>query len=84
VPLKFGRESQSDLQLLTKEEIDICKVLRIMPKPYLALKETLIRAALNNNGSLKKKTARELCKIDTSKTSQLFEFFVHSGWIARA
>jgi len=84
VPLRFGKEAHSDLQLLTKEEVDICKVLRIMPKPYLALKETLIRAALNNNGSLKKKTARELCKIDTGKTSQLFEFFVHSGWIARA
>ena len=84
VPLKFGKESQSDLQLLNKEEVEICKVLRIMPKPYLALKELMMRAALNNNGSLKKKTAREICKIDSSKTSQLFEFFVHSGWIARA
>jgi transcriptional adapter 2-alpha len=84
VPLKFGKESQSDLQLLTKEEIDICRVLRIMPKPYLALKETMVRAALNNNGSLKKKTAREICKIDANKSSQLFEFLVHSGWIARA
>lgn len=84
VPLKFGKESQSDLQLLNKEEIDLCKVLRIMPKPYMALKEMIIRAALNNNGSLKKKTAREICKIDTNKTGQLFDFFVHSGWIARA
>ncbi|OAL03435.1 transcriptional adaptor 2 [Phaeosphaeriaceae sp. SRC1lsM3a] len=84
VPLKFGKESKSDLQLLNEEEVDICKVLRIMPKPYLALKEMIIRAALNNNGALKKKTAREICKIDTNKTGQLFEFFVHSGWIARA
>jgi transcriptional adapter 2-alpha len=84
VPLKFGKESQSDLQLLSKEEVDICKVLRIMPKPYMALKEMMVRAALSNGGSLKKKTAREMCKIDTSKTSQLFEFFVHSGWICRA
>jgi transcriptional adapter 2-alpha len=84
VPLKFGKESQSDLQLLTKEEVEICKVLRIMPKPYLTLKESIIRASLNNNGSLKKKTAKEICKIDTLKSSQLFDFFVHSGWIARA
>jgi transcriptional adapter 2-alpha len=59
-------------------------MLRIMPKPYLSLKETMMRAALNNGGSLKKKTAREICKIDTNKSAQLFEFFVHSGWIARA
>jgi transcriptional adapter 2-alpha len=55
-----------------------------MPKPYMALKETMIRAAVNNHGTLKKKTAREICKIDTNKSSQLFEYFVHSGWIARA
>jgi transcriptional adapter 2-alpha len=84
VPLKFGKESAADLQLLTPEEREICSVLRIMPKPYLALKETMIRAAMNNNGTLKKKTARELCKIDANKSSQLFEYFVHSGWVARA
>lgn len=84
VPLKFGKESAADLQLLTKEERELCSVLRIMPKPYLALKEMVIRAALNNSGFLKKKTAREICKIDANKSSQLFDFFVHSGWIARA
>jgi transcriptional adapter 2-alpha len=84
VPLKFGKESKADLQLLNTEEVEICSTLRIMPKPYLALKETIIRAALNNGGALKKKTAREICKIDTNKSSQLFEYFVHSGWIARA
>ncbi|KAF2125026.1 transcriptional adaptor 2 [Dothidotthia symphoricarpi CBS 119687] len=84
VPLKFGKESAADLQLLTKEERELCSVLRIMPKPYLALKEMVVRAALNNSGSLKKKTAREICKIDANKSTQLFDFFVHSGWIARA
>jgi transcriptional adapter 2-alpha len=84
VPLKFGKESKADLQLLNAEEVEICSTLRIMPKPYLALKETIIRAALNNGGALKKKTAKEICKIDTNKSSQLFEYFVHSGWIARA
>ncbi|KAF1945028.1 transcriptional adapter 2 [Clathrospora elynae] len=84
VPLKFGKESKADLQLLSSEEVDLCSALRIMPKPYLVLKETIMRAALNNGGALKKKTAREICKIDTNKSSQLFEYFVHCGWIARA
>ncbi|PSN69164.1 transcriptional adaptor 2 [Corynespora cassiicola Philippines] len=84
VPLKFGKESASDLQLLTPEERDLCSVLRIMPKPYLAIKEIMIREAMKQGGSLKKKVAKELGRIDSAKTSQLFDFFVHSGWIARA
>ena len=84
VPLKFGKDAKADLQLLSEEEKDLCSTLRIMPKPFLALKETLLRAALNNGGALKKKTAKEICKIDTNKSAQLFEYLVHSGWIARA
>lgn len=84
VPLKFGKDSKADLQLLTPEEVDICSTLRIMPKPFLALKETIIRAALLNGGALKKKSVRELCKIDANKSGQLFEYMVHNGWIARA
>jgi transcriptional adapter 2-alpha len=84
VPLSLKREAQQDLQLLTKEEIELCRTLRFTPKSYLALKEKLVRAALNNNGSLKKKTAKEILTIDPARTSQLFDFFVHSGWIARA
>ncbi|CAI6337678.1 unnamed protein product [Periconia digitata] len=84
VPLKFGRESASDLQLLSPEEVEICRVLRIMPKPYLAIKENMIREAMKQGGILKKKTARDIGKIDERKTGQIFDFFVHSGWIARA
>ena len=84
VPLKFGKEAAADLQLLTKEEVELCRVLRIMPKPYIACKEKIVRHALMNNGMLKKKDAKGLVTIDPNKTGQLFEFFVHSGWIARA
>lgn len=84
VPLKFGRESAADLQLLTPEEVELCRVLRIMPKPYLAIKENMIREAVKQGGVLKKKAAKELGKIDERKMGQLFDFFVHSGWIARA
>jgi transcriptional adapter 2-alpha len=83
VPLKFGRESAADLQLLTPEEIDICRVLRIMPKPYLAIKANMVNEAFKQGGALKKKAAKEMGKIDERKTGQIFDFFVHSGWIAR-
>ncbi|KAJ4291716.1 Transcriptional adapter ada2 [Kalmusia sp. IMI 367209] len=84
VPLKFAKESASDLQLLTPEEYDLCRVLRIMPKPYLAIKENLLRESMKQGGALKKRTAIEVAKIDERKTKQVFDFFVHSGWIARA
>jgi len=84
VGLKFGKESAADLQLLTPEEVDLCRILRIMPKPYLAIKENMVREAMKQGGALKKKAARELGKIDERKTNQIFDYFVHSGWIGRA
>ncbi|KAF2275606.1 transcriptional adapter 2 [Westerdykella ornata] len=84
VPLKFGKEAVPDLQLLTPEEREVCSILRIMPKSYLAIKHKLLQEAIDHGGALKKKTARELCKIDVNKAGQLFDFFVHNGWIARA
>ncbi|KAF2748654.1 transcriptional adaptor 2 [Sporormia fimetaria CBS 119925] len=83
VPLKFGKETVPDLQLLTPEEREICSVLRIMPKSYNAIKEHMIREALKHGGALKKKVAKETSRIDVNRASQLFEFFVHNGWIAR-
>lgn len=84
VPLKFAKEAASDLQLLTSEEQEICRVLRILPKPYFAIKESLIREAMKHGGALRKRTAIEMAKIDERKTKQIFDFFVHSGWIAPA
>ncbi|KAF2180586.1 transcriptional adapter 2 [Zopfia rhizophila CBS 207.26] len=84
VPLKFGKENASDLQLLTPEEREVCSILRVMPKPYLTIKDTMIQEAMKNGGAIKKKVAKEICRIDVNKGGQLFDFFVHNGWIARA
>jgi transcriptional adapter 2-alpha len=84
VPLKFGKEAAADLQLLYPEERELCSILRIMPKSYLAIKEKLMREAINHGGAVKKKVAKEVCRIDVNKTSQIYEFFVHNGWISRA
>lgn len=71
----------SDVELLSPQEQVLCSQLRIMPKPYLAIKETLFRELLKNNGVLKKKTARELIKIDVNKTARIYEFFQSQHWI---
>jgi len=84
VPLKFGKEQAADLQLLTAEEVELCRVLRIMPKPYLTIKENMVREAMKQGGALKKRVAVEIGKIDERKIKQVYDFFVHSGWVARA
>ncbi|KAL8735220.1 MAG: hypothetical protein Q9166_001096 [cf. Caloplaca sp. 2 TL-2023] len=82
-PLRLANENTTDLHLLTKEEADLCSALRLMPKPYLVIKEGLIKEAMKSGGGLKRKSAKEVCKIDSSKSTRIFDFFVHSGWIQK-
>jgi transcriptional adapter 2-alpha len=60
---KLDTEGAADLHLLTREEVDVCNALRLMPKPYLVLKETLLKEAMKQGGTLKKKDARAICKV---------------------
>ena len=69
-PLKLTNENAMDLHLLTKEEAELCSVLRMMPKPYLAIKEGLIKEAMKTGGGLKRKLAKDVCKVCSS--------FIHS------
>lgn len=82
-PFDFEKQAVEDLHLLSEEEKDVCRVLRIYPKPYIVLKETILKEAIKVGGSMKKKTMRDLCKIDSTKASRLFDFWVHCGWIAK-
>lgn len=83
-PLNFDKEQLEDLHLLTEEEKDVCRNLRIFPKPYTVLKETVLKEAIKTGGIMKKKTMRDICKIDTTKASRLFDFWAHCGWISKA
>lgn len=68
------------VHLLTKEEQELCSSLRIMPRPYLVIKETILKECARLGG-LKRRQARELIKIDVNKTSRIYDFFVEVGWI---
>lgn len=70
----------TDFELLSPEEKQLCSTLRILPKPYLAIKSQLMKESIKNNGVLKKKDARLFLKIDVNKASKIFEFFVQMGW----
>ncbi|KAJ2794321.1 Transcriptional adapter ada2 [Coemansia furcata] len=79
-PNPLDIESADGVELLAASERDICARLRIFPRPYLVVKETLL-AEYARNGVLKRRQARQLVKIDVNKTSKLYDFFVQSGWI---
>ena len=67
------------LHLLTPEEQTLCSQLRILPKPYLVIKETLVREYARRGGKLRRREARELVKIDVNKTSRVWDFLVQAG-----
>ncbi len=82
--LSLGQDSTPDLHLLTPDEVELCKVLRLQPKPYLMIKEQILKEAVKSNGSLKKKQAKEICRLDSQKGGRIFDFFVNAGWVVKA
>lgn len=58
-------ENATDLHLLTPAEQQLCSSLRILPKPYLVMKEVLMKEAMKHGGVLKKKAAREICRVSS-------------------
>lgn len=70
-----------DFNLLSTEEQDLCLTLKVLPKPYIAIKEILFRESLRTGGVLKKKTCKELLKIDPTKANRIFEFFRQQNWL---
>ena len=82
--MSFSQESATDLHLLTPEEVELCERTRINPKPYLVIKEAILKEALKGNGLLKKKQAKEICRLEPQKGGRIFDFFVNSGWVGKA
>lgn len=86
--ISIGRKASTPLnishadgiELLTEKERDICSILRLFPRVYLHIKDTLIKEYLEHGG-LKRAQARAAVKIDVNKTSRLYDFFVSAGWI---
>jgi transcriptional adapter 2-alpha len=81
VPAPLNLANSPALSLLSPAEQTLCSQLRILPKPYLVIKETLIGAFLKSGGTLRKRDARELVKIDVNKCGRIWDFFQQSGWL---
>ncbi|KAF8895730.1 hypothetical protein CPB84DRAFT_1682235 [Gymnopilus junonius] len=80
-PQPLNLANSPSLHLLTPAEQTLCSQLRILPKPYLVIKETLIREYARRGGKLRRREARDLVKIDVNKTSRVWDFLVQSGYL---
>ena len=68
------------VELLSKTEAELCSTLRVLPKVYLMIKNTILDE-YNKRGSLKRGEARQLVRIDVNKTGKIYDFFVQVGWV---
>lgn len=87
-PMQLSRD-MPDYHLLTPEEIKLCEIIRMRPKPYVMVKSEIIREAVKGNGSLKKKQVKEICSRnpsswDSRKAGAVFECMVAWGYISKA
>ncbi|KAH8118937.1 hypothetical protein DFH11DRAFT_1561971 [Phellopilus nigrolimitatus] len=83
-PAPLNLANSPALHLLTPAEQMLCASLRIMPRPYLAMKETLVREYARRGGQLRRREARDLIKIDVNKTSRVWDFLHQVGFLKAA
>jgi transcriptional adapter 2-alpha len=69
-----------DVHLLSDAEVELCSMLRILPRPYLIIKEQIL-SVYSRKGVLRKRDARDLVKIDVNKTGRIYDFFIQMGWL---
>eukprot|EP01052_Picozoa_sp_SAG31_P027402 SAG31_NODE_2564_length_5468_cov_78.362316_2_plen_454_part_00 len=75
----FELQMRAFRELLSKNELQLCKLLAIPPRQYMEVKGALMREGAG--GPIKKGKARKLLTIDTAKGGKIFDFMVQSGWI---
>ncbi|TFK19314.1 SWIRM-domain-containing protein [Coprinopsis marcescibilis] len=80
-PAPLNLSNSPSVHLLTPAEQALCSSLRILPKPYLIIKETLVREYARRGGKLRRREARDLVKIDVNKTSRVWDFLVQAGYL---
>lgn len=67
-------------ELLSVAELALCSSLKLSPHQYLIVKEAMIRESARV-GYLKKKDAKSIVHLDTTKVSKIFDYLLACGWI---
>lgn len=73
----------SNYDKLTKDEQDLCSVIRVIPDAYLTYKKLLITEN-TKIGYVRLADARRLIKIDVNKTRVMYDFFFEHGYINKS
>lgn len=67
-------------ELLSKTEISLCTVLKITPHQYMIVKEVMVRESARN-GCLRKKDAKAIIRLDSTKVFKIYDYLHACGWI---
>lgn len=70
---QLSLSTASSLHLLTPAEKELCSQLRILPKPYLFIKQTILREYARRGGQLTRKEMRTMFRFDPAKTNRIFD-----------
>ncbi|KAJ3274611.1 Transcriptional adapter ada2 [Terramyces sp. JEL0728] len=68
------------VDLLSDGEKMLCSTLRIFPRAYISIKDTVLKEYASK-GVMRKRNFRALVKIDGNKSSRIYDYFVEMGWL---
>lgn len=69
-----------DFNLLSEAEKVLCQELRIYPKPFICIKESIFKELLNNGGILNQDQLNSIIKLDLNKSLKIYDYFVKQKW----
>lgn len=73
-PPQLTLANAASLQLLTEDEVKLCSELHVLPKPYLYIKQSLLREFARCGGRLEKEGALELvAKVDSHIVGRIWD-----------
>ena len=78
-PLTFG--TSASLNLLSSEEQELCRQIRVNPQSYIVIKATVVRESQKYGNELSRKQARDLLKCDVNKAGKVWDFLIRNGVI---
>lgn len=74
--------SSQSLYLLNHEEQKLCQTLKILPKPYLVIKEAILRESYKRSGRLTKEDATRLINdVENSKIEEIYKLLLNIGFL---
>lgn len=73
-PIKYGPEDEY-FDVLTKDEVKLCETIRLAPKLYLFVKDTML-SYKEEHGYFKKLEAKKWFRLDVNKTGKVYDWSV--------